>query len=237
MAKRKPIFGIIITYALVLIAMLFIAIWGSRGVTVFTETAPLQGRRTIIIDAGHGYPDGGTTSCTGVLECTINLEIAQRLDDLSHLLGIETLMVRNSPESVYTDGNTIGAKKVSDLKYRVNLINKTENAVLVSIHQNYFQDSKYSGAQVFYRESAQSKGLANLLQKSFIENLNPGSNRQVKKASGIYLMEHVDCTAVLVECGFLSNPEEEFLLRSKDYQKKICCVLASTLSLYRADSD
>ena len=115
---------------------------------------------TVVIDAGHGGIDGGATSCTGSLESHINLEIATRLNDLLHLLGVNTHMIRNSDISVYTSGTSIAEKKASDLKERVRIINQTENAFLISIHQNYFPQNQYHGAQVFYRSTEESKNFA-----------------------------------------------------------------------------
>ena len=100
----------------------------------------------------------------------------------------------------------------------------------MSIHQNNFSDSRYSGAQVFYADTSGSRELAEALQRSFVSTLNPGSRRQIKKGEGIYLMEKIFCPGVLIECGFLSNVREEALLRSPEYQKNLCCVIASTLS-------
>lgn len=205
---------------------------GSRAVTTITEALPIERSHVFVIDAGHGGLDGGATSCTGVLESKINLDIALRLNDLMHLLGMETLMIRTTDISVYTQGETIAAKKVSDLKERVRIVNETENAVLISIHQNTFSDSRYYGAQVFYAGDPKSAALAEKMQAQLITAVNPESHRKPKKADGIYLMEHVDCTALLVECGFLSNAEEEAKLRSDAYQKKLSCVIAATLSHY-----
>ena len=139
-------------------------------------------------------------------------------------------MIRTEDISVYTKGNTIAEKKISDLKERVRIINDTENATLISIHQNYFQDSRYSGAQVFYAEN--SSAFAQLVQSQFSATLNQGSHRKIKKAKGIYLMDHIQCTGILIECGFLSNEIEEAQLRSAEYQKKICCVIASSAAQY-----
>lgn len=223
-------------YLFVFTAMVAAAVLGDRAVTVMSENAPVGNRMCIIIDAGHGDPDGGAVSCTGVHESVINLEIAQRLDDLLRLLGFETKMLREGSGSIYTEGETIGQKKVSDLKERVRIVNETDRGILLSIHQNHFTDSQYSGAQMFYAATEGSEALAKALQSAFVTHLNPGSNRQAKKCQGIYLMEHVRRTAVLVECGFLSNPAEEAQLRSDTYQKKICCVIASALSNYLANT-
>lgn len=232
LSVKKAVHVLIPVYLLVLAVFLGLASWGNRVVTVMAQTAPVKNRKCIIIDAGHGGMDGGATSCTGVLESNINLEISLRLNDLIHLLGYKTCMIRTSDTSVNTTGDTIAQKKVSDLKERVRIVNETENALLISIHQNTFPEGKYSGAQVFYAASDGSEALARALQDNLILALNPGSSRRCKKSSGVYLMEHIDCTGVLIECGFLSNPTEEAKLRSDAYQKKLCCVIAATLSGY-----
>jgi len=210
----------------------FAAMIGNKAITAMVENTPLEGRHCIIIDAGHGGVDGGATSCTGVLESQINLEIALRLEDLIHLLGYPTLMIRTEDISVYTQGDTIAAKKISDLKERVRIVNETNNAILISIHQNYFTDSRYNGAQVFYPKTDGSEVLAKDLQRSLVNALNFGSHRQAKPVSGVYLMEHIQNTAILIECGFLSNPEEEAKLRSAEYQKKLCCVIGASVGKF-----
>lgn len=204
----------------------------NHAVTVFSETAPIDDRFCVVIDAGHGGEDGGATSCTGVLESQTNLQIALRLEDLFHLIGIDTKMIRTTDRSVFTEGNTISARKLSDLKERVRIINNTENAILISIHQNTFSDSVYRGAQVFYCPEGEGEALARKLQDAFATTLNTGSNRKAKKADNVYLMEHINCTGVLVECGFISNPEEASLLNTPKYQNKVCMVIASTVSTF-----
>lgn len=215
-----------------LIVSIFISAtyWGSAATSAIAQRIPVERGNTVIIDAGHGGVDGGATSCTGKLESAFNLEIAIRLNDLMHLLGIHTKMIRTTDISIYTQGETIAAKKVSDLKERVRIVNETENALLLSIHQNTFPDGRYGGAQVFYGPEGESRQLAEQLQNAFCTTINPGSNRRSKKADGIYLMEHIDTAGVLIECGFLSNAEEEAKLRSADYQKQLCCVIAATVS-------
>ena len=223
-------------YCLTIGGLLLAVIWGSRAITVISENMSVERQHCIIIDAGHGGEDGGATSCTGKLESSFNLEISLRLNDLLHLLGYDTAMIRTSDVSIYTKGETIAQKKVSDLKERVRIANETENALLVSIHQNTYPESRYSGAQVFYAGTAGSQQLAKELQSAFTATVNQKSNRKSKKADGIYLMEHISCTGILVECGFLSNPEEEARLRSMEYQKKICCVIVSSVSTYLSNT-
>ena len=217
-------------YILVIGGMILTAITGSKTVSVISENAELQRTTYVIVDAGHGGVDGGATSCTGVLESMINLEIALKLDDLLHFLGIKTVMIRTTDCSVYTKGETIAAKKVSDLKERVRIVDSMPNAMLVSIHQNYFQQAQYSGAQVFYNKGQGSEVLAKNMQSVFKQTLNSTSKRQAKKANGIYLMEKISKPGVLIECGFLSNPQEEAMLRDPAYQKKLCSVIATSVS-------
>ena len=219
-------------YLITVLLFILLALAASQTVTTIAENAPVAHSVTIVIDAGHGGVDGGATSCTGVLESRINLEIALRLEDLCHLLGYRTQMIRRSDVSVYTEGNTIAAKKASDLRQRVKIVNDTEGGILISIHQNIFADSRYDGAQVFYANTPGSRELAVLLQQNFTSACNPGSHRQEKEAKNVFLMRYIERTGVLVECGFLSNPEEEALLRSKQYQNQLCAVIVSCLSQY-----
>ena len=220
---------ICIVFSCVMIVLGFIT---SDAITVFSENAPVTDRSIVIIDAGHGGVDGGATSCSGVLESKTNLEIALKLRDVCNLLGIKTVMIRTDDISVYTSGETIAAKKVSDLKERVRIVNETDNCTLVSIHQNYFHDSRYAGAQVFYANSAQSKSLADSMQKAIIANLNKGNNRTIKKSEGVYLLDQINKTGILIECGFISNEEENARLQSKEYQQKLSVVIGSVLNLY-----
>ena len=221
MKSNRLIMHLIPVYALVFLSFLFVAGMGNKTISVMSDDTYTTDRHCIIIDAGHGGVDGGATSCTGILESQLNLEIALRLDDLMHLLGYTTKMIRTEDISIYTEGTTIAAKKVSDLKERVRIVNNTYNAILLSIHQNFFTDGRYSGAQVFFSNSPDSEKLAKMLQADLVKSLNPGSKRQAKKSSGIYLMEHIQWPGVLIECGFLSNPEECEKLSQKEYQKEL----------------
>lgn len=230
--KRYHWFGFLPFYLLAVIVFVGIAQIGSDSVTAIKQNAPVERRYCFVIDAGHGGVDGGATSCTGILESTLNLEIALKLNDLMRFLGFDTVMTRTTDTSIHTKGQTIAAQKVSDLKERVRIVNETENAILISIHQNTFSDSRYGGAQVFYGANGDSRQLAELLQNALAQTVNSGSNRKCKTSKGIYLMEHIDQTGVLIECGFLSNPQEEAKLRDDAYQKQLCCVIASTVSSY-----
>ena len=219
-------------YLLVIIATLSVGFIMDKAVTVLAPAKLERPSTVYIIDPGHGGIDGGATSCTGILESQLNLEIALRLNDLMHLLGQHTIMIRTTDKSVYTSGTTIAAQKASDLKQRVRIVNETENGVLISIHQNIFSDGKYAGTQIFYSDDTESKVIAEKLQTNFMKFIDPSNNRKTKPAKGIYLMEHITQPGILIECGFLSNIEEEAKLRSPSYQMRMCAVIATTVSAH-----
>lgn len=218
-------------YCAALILCVAFAQIGSNTVTVMVEHSPMKIRTCVAIDAGHGGIDGGAVSISGIPESQINLEIATRLEDFLHLMGYKTYMLRSADTSLHTEGSTISAQKVSDLKHRVQIVEECGASVLISIHQNTFSDKRYSGAQVFYRSDEMSITLAKRLQGNFIRAVNPDSHRKAKPAKGIYLIEHISCPGILIECGFLTNVKEEALLRDEIYQKQLCGVIASTVNL------
>lgn len=227
MQYLKRFWALYLITALIFTGLCF---YGNEAVTTMAQAIPMERNVVFVIDAGHGGEDGGAVSCAGYKESEINLQIALRLNDLLHLLGFETAMIRTEDVSVHTCGSTIAQRKASDLKNRAAMVGQVPGAVLISIHQNFFPESQYSGAQMFYNANQKAKEMAEILQNSFVSTINPGSNRKAKPVSGIYLLEHIAAPGVLVECGFLSNPAEEAKLRMADYQKKIACVIATTLS-------
>lgn len=217
-------------YVVTVCAMLLGIFSGNRAVTVISQRLPMEGRRCIVIDPGHGGEDGGAVSCTGKPESGYNLEISLRLRDVLNLLGYDTRMIRTMDISVYTSGDTLSQKKLSDLKERVRIVSEAQADLLVSIHQNQFTDSRYSGPQVFYAATEGSRSAAETMQTALVAALAPNCNRQCKKAQNVYLMERISCTGILIECGFLSNPEEESKLANPSYQKHLVCVIAATIA-------
>ena len=183
---------------------------------------PFSASPVIVIDAGHGAPDGGATGVSGTREDAINLAIARRLEALLTLLGRETVMTRTGEGCIATEGETIRAKKQSDLRNRVERINALPAALVVSIHQNSYTSPSCKGAQVFYYEGSETgKALAERLQDVIKETLADGNTREAKANSSYYMLKKSAYTSVIVECGFLSNPEEEALLLSEEYQEKM----------------
>ena len=194
--------------------------------SVMAEASP-AGRASVIavIDPGHGGPDGGAASPDGVQESHINLDVAFRIRDLLAFCGQDSLMTRTEDISVHTPG----AKrwKASDLQNRVLLVNETENAVLLSIHQNSLPSSPVThGAQVFHNQDGAP--LAAAVQAALNECINPGNEKQMKSApSGVYLMKHIQTPGILVECGFLSNAEETLRLQEPSYQIKLATAVTA----------
>ena len=183
-----------------------------------------------VLDAGHGGADGGTSSASGVLESDINLAITLRMRDLFTLLGQPTVLTRADENSLADDPSaSIRQQKVSDTKNRVALVNSIENARLISIHQNALAGHpSVHGAQVFYNAVGDSSTLAETMQQDLNQTVNVGNEKGKKPISkDIYLMSHVTCPAVLVECGFLSNTAESEILQTPSYQTllamTICC--------------
>lgn len=189
---------------------------------------------TLVLDAGHGGEDGGAVSLTGVPESGINLAIVLKLDQILGLYGQAPVVLRTSDLSLHDESaDTLREKKVSDLHNRVSAIESIENAVLLSVHQNTFTNQKYHGAQVFFAPTDGSEGLAVYTQDTLRASLDPENARQAKPIPDtVYLMNHISCPGILIECGFLSNPEEETLLRSEGYQTKLAAAMAGAWLQY-----
>ena len=165
----------------------------------------------ILLDAGHGEKD-------------VNLAVALQLREFLEMSGFRVVMTRETDVSIHDDSaSTIREKKVSDLHNRLKLIEQYPGCTFISIHQNQFEQSQYHGAQMFYsKNDERSKLLAEKLQHSFVSLLQPDNEREVKAATkDIYLLWNAQVPAVIVECGFLSNPEEAAKLKEPGYQKDL----------------
>lgn len=186
---------------------------------------------TVILDAGHGGEDGGAQASDGTKESDLNLQIALRANDLSALVGLRPMLTRNQDVSLHdSSASSVSQKKASDLRNRVKMINKIDNGFLVSIHQNHFPQGKYHGAQIFYSADERSKTVAQTIQLDMRQTMDPGNKRREKPCQGVYLIDHVSCPAVLVECGFLSNEAELRKLQDAGYQKKIILSVLRTIA-------
>ena len=195
---------------------------------VAVSAAPSNGDRILILDAGHGGEDGGASSAGGSKESDINLNIVLKTEALMAFLGVRTELTRSEDRSMHSNGaSTLHEKKVSDLKYRVEFVNSIPDAMLISVHQHSFPDSRYSGAQVFYNVGDVSRQWGEGTQGVLRQVLDPENDRAAKAVpDNVYLFSHISCPAILVECGFLSNGEEASLLLTDTYQRKISVALA-----------
>lgn len=217
------------------LSLLALGLLGVLGYFVLAEGAPAAavlpaGRPTVVIDPGHGGEDGGAVAPDGTEEAEINLAVAQRLDMVLRFMGEETLLLRDSDVSLHDpSASTIREKKVSDIHNRVDAVNALENARLISIHQNFFPSSKYHGAQVFYGGNPLGQPWAERTRENLRGCLDPENKREVKPIDrNIYLMNHISCPALLIECGFLSNPEERCMLKDANYQTSLAVVIAGS---------
>lgn len=222
----------------VLLFCIFSAIIGKSCVFDAAAATPAgEVGGVLIVDPGHGGLDGGASTADGVTERAINLEIAEKLVFLARFFGVETIMTHTQEELDYPDEDmTVRQKKAWDQKQRIELINGTENAVLISIHQNKFPDPRPRGSQALYAKTEGSRELGEITHAMLIETLNPENRRVAAPISEtIYLMRSVNCPAVLVECGFLSNREEAALLCDGGYQIKLAAVLLASYTAFVED--
>lgn len=190
----------------------------------------------VIIDPGHGGVDGGAVASDGTSEKDINLQIALILNEMLKMSGGKTIMTRCEDISIHDDSaKTIRAKKVSDIHNRFKIIEENSDFLFVSIHQNIYANSNINGAQVFYSPNSESSiELARKIQNSFFERLQKNNDREIKKCTtDVYLIYHAKSTAVLCECGFLSNKEELQKLKSAEYKKQVAfCIYLGILDYY-----
>ncbi|MCD8381992.1 MAG: N-acetylmuramoyl-L-alanine amidase [Clostridiales bacterium] len=208
-------------------AMVSFTLWCGQMEAVETLSPQIRAEYTLVIDPGHGGADGGAVSVSGVAESELNLAIALKCDQIAGLFGQQTVLLRDTEDSLADpEAETLREQKRNDMENRVAIINATSDALLLSIHQNQYTDSKYSGAQVFYQPDEKSEGWAELTQTLLRECLDSDNRRQAKEVpSDLYMMSHISCPAILAECGFLSNPEEDHRLQDDSYQKQLAVVL------------
>lgn len=216
------------------LALVSLVGYAARGAVhdtvVGTSVEALRTMPTIVVDAGHGGEDGGAVSPNGRPESAYNLDIALRTELFLRFLGMPTVMTRSEDISLHDESaGTLREKKRSDLHNRAALVNKIPGAVLLSIHQNTFPVARYSGAQVFYNRAPESAVLAKTVQDTLREALLP-DNRREPKPLDVILMNETRGTGILVECGFLSNAEEEARLRQPGYQVKLSMIMSLSVT-------
>ena len=176
----------------------------------------------IILDAGHGGEDPGAIGYNNVYEKDLNLSICTLLYEELTVRGYTVVMTRTEDKLLYNESENIkGIRKISDLKNRVKIFNSYDLAIAVSIHMNTFSAPQYHGTQIYYSDADGARTLAMAIKDSVRTSLQPDNKRPLKRSEGIYLLERSKIPTVLVECGFLSNPNECQKLSEKEYQKSL----------------
>lgn len=194
-----------------------------------TVSAMPSEKFTVVLDAGHGGVDGGCVGASGVCESEITLKIAQKLGNYLQTLGLNVVQTRTNMDGLY--GTFASGFKLRDLNKRKEIIERSKAQLVISIHLNSYAQTTAHGAQVFYKpNSEESKILATNIQKLFSQNLFMA--RTTPQLGDFYILNCTDADGVLCECGFLSNPEEEELLRTDEYLQKISYNIAMGVLTY-----
>lgn len=226
-------------FLIAIIIMILMTIYGM--LTKSTETiidasneAINNQKIKILIDPGHGGVDPGTSGDLKIAEAPINLEISTKLMKFLEGGGFEVEMTRYDDTGLYTEkSSTIRAKKNEDLNNRVKAINSSNADLAISIHLNSFPQKQYYGAHVFYKKNCEtSKIAAEMLQDNLKEILDKDNNRVPQAKKDIRIMDNSTIPTILIECGFLSNIEEEKKLITDDYQEKIAWAIYTGLVKY-----
>ena len=189
---------------------------------VSTVSLPVSDK-VIVVDAGHGVPDEGAESSNGTTEAETNLKIALKLQNLLEQGGSTVILTRSDENAIYDlDSKTLKQKKISDIHNRVKIGNESQADIFVSIHLNKIPQPQYDGWQTFYREGdEEGEKLAKQIQENLSKTIDKENNRIAKTIDNIYIIKHVEIPTTIVECGFLSNPEEEKKLLDDEYQNKL----------------
>jgi len=201
---------------------LFTFVFQTANKTVETVSLPVS-NKVIVLDAGHGKPDEGAESSTGTTEAQTNLKIVLKVQSLLEQSGATVILTRSDENGIYDlDKNTLREKKISDIRNRVKIGNESQADIFVSIHLNKIPQNQYYGWQCFYKQNDEnSTKLAKSLQQNLNEAIQKENKREAMKLNKVYIMKHVEIPISIVECGFLSNPEEEKQLLDDEYQDKL----------------
>ena len=215
------------------IFILLVLIFCAAVLSVFIPNVVVTSKNNfdVIIDAGHGLPDGGAVASDGTLESELNLQIADQLFDVLSKSGLKCKMIRNDQHSIYTQGETIHAKKVSDIKNRVDIAKKNSSALVISIHMNTYPSSNVSGAQVFYStKKSETSEMASEIQNVLNNNFNTNKKTSRPISSNIYLFNNIPNDSLLIECGFLTNQDDLSKLKDNNYQKEFANAIAEVIT-------
>ena len=225
--KKQTVYNCVFAIGLLLSAVSVFEIFTTNTTSPVSGT-PLAGK-VIVIDAGHGAPDTGATGFSGSKEKDLNLDISKKTGDILQKCGAYVVYTRENDSTIADNlDDSIRNIKKNDMKKRRDIRDSLDSDMFVSIHMNIFSDSKYRGAQVFYSaDHAESKKLAESIQSSFRKYVDSSNKRSIKESDkSIYLLKRTTIPSVLIECGFISNPEEEKNLLSNEYRKDIAYAIS-----------
>ncbi len=210
-------------------ALMFSNYFKSHEVSVFTNT--------IIIDPGHGGEDGGAVGKNGTKEKDLNLEVSLKLKEIMVNNGFNVQLTREN-DTMLCEPEIIKNKKRADLNNRVKISRKFDNGIFLSIHMNHYENSDQKGAQVFYSvNNKNSKTLAEIIEKELKTSVDTTNKRVSKPAdNNIFIMKHINIPACLIECGFISNRNEEQMLADPEYQEKLANAIATGVKKFISTS-
>lgn len=215
------------------ILLLSITIFNFGIIGYNTAYAEEGEKKVILIDPGHGGIDGGAVSKKGTLEKDITLLISQKLKGELEKNGYKVYMTREEDKGLHGDTGTVRNKKNEDLTNRCKKKKETNCDMFLSIHLNMFPQSKYYGAQVWHANDEESKKLGAILQNTLVEELDPKNNRKEKVGLEYKILKDGHkAPSAIIECGFLSNPEEEEKLKTEDYQKELAEAITKAVNKY-----
>ena len=215
-------------------AFLLLAVCARITDRALPVSAPAAEKPVIVLDAGHGGMDSGAVGVTGVLEKDVNLSIVLMLRDMFEMSGFEVVLTRDKDISIYDDGvEGIRNQKLNDMDNRLKIIQSYPDSLFLCIHQNNYTDPRYFGGQMFYNNNnPNNRTLAQIMQNKFAE-LQEGNDREIKLTGNeLFLLKSNKNPSLMIECGFLSNPEEEQNLASREYQQKVAFTVFSGVMEY-----
>jgi N-acetylmuramoyl-L-alanine amidase len=206
----------------------------TESVSALKTTTDNKGKKIIVIDPGHGGIDGGAVSGKGAVEKYINLKISLKLREKLKEQGYEVIMTREDDKGLYNNIGPVRNMKHEDLHNRCKVKIESDCHMFISVHQNYYTQAQYSGAQIWYAKSQSSKLLGEILQKNLREDLDKENKREAKSAGNAYkiLRCYPQIPSVIIECGFVSNPRESQLLQLDTYQEKIADSVVRSINEY-----
>ncbi len=233
MKIRKSYVGVVFT----LVVGYFLVYYAMHSIDVYVPVSTPQANDNfvIVLDAGHGGMDGGGTSVNGALEKDINLSIVLKVRDMCESFGYKVVVTRDTDKSIHNDGvKGVRKQKLSDMDNRLAIFNKYDNSINLSIHQNLYTQPQYNGAQMFFAKSNPSnEKLANIMRSEFVAQIQPKNTRETKEVGKeLYLCYFTKNPSLMIECGFLSNPEEAAKLETEEYQSQVAFTIFSGINKF-----